>query len=348
MTSEKKISPAQLMILLVLARVMHTMIFRSERFGTGVPMMLGLLLSTAIEAVLALPAVIYFTCGGADPAEYLAGRFGVWLRVLYSGYFAVIGGATAALFTGFLESEFADITRPLIAMALLTAAAAYCSCGGIEGLARAGAVVFWLFAVLFAVMAAVNEGGFDMLNFSPMTSSDMPVFWRYVFENLSSAWWLPMLCALGVHLKKGAAAASFGYLGLKLIITEALLFLITAVLAGYVDVLGYPIFALGAYAKSDFIQRFDAINMLVWAINCVTVTAVYIYIISKPAGSAPPACAVSALAVLLIAAAVYRSGLKFDDPAFLIFKAAGVVILGVLVPSAAGIKLICKKRRNGA
>lgn len=347
MSEKSKISAGQLMLILLLGRIMHTMIFRARDFTTGTPMMLGLLLSTVIEAVAALPAVIYFSRGGTDPADEIGGRFAFWVRAAYSVYFIAIGGATAALFTGFMGAEFPGIVNPYVIIALLCGAAAYCALrGGIEGLARAATVVFWLFAVLFAVMAAVNEGGFEWLNLRPMLTEDVPRFKKYFIESLSSSWWLPMLCALGRHLKSGAAKAAYGYLALKFAIIEALLLLMTLVLWRYVDVLGYPIFALGAYAKSGFIQRFDAINMLVWAINCVTVVGVYVFIGASPSDSPKKGALTAAVVAGVSAAIAYKTGLRFDETWFLWFKSIGVVLLGIVVPTAAAIVFEIKRRRR--
>lgn len=340
----RKISAGQLMLLLFLSRIMHTMIFRAESFASGTPLMLGLLVSTAVEALLAIPLVIYFSKGGADPASELFPSRPRLLKIFYSIYFLVIAGTTVALFTGFLQSEFSNVVSPIFSVLLIFAASAYCASNGVEGLGRAGTVVFWLFAGLFVFMASVNEGGFDLLNIRPMTENDLPPFFEYLADGISSAWWLPMFCALGENLRSGAAKAAYGYLVLKLAVLEALLFLVTIILWRYVDVLGYPIFALGAYAKTDFIQRFDAINMLVWAINCVIVVGTYVFICAK-SSKKPKAGSYAAAALGAgIAFLSYKSGLRFNDGVFLIFKAAGVILLGTAVPAAALIKLGLKRR----
>lgn len=343
MAETKKISAGQFMLLLLLARVMHMMIFRAQEFSSGVAMMLGLLCSTAIEAILAIPAVWYFNSGGPDPVAEIGGKYSTWIKLLYSLYFTVIAAGTVSLFTQFLTSEFSMMVKPLPAIILLVLAAVYCACQGIEGLGRAGAVVFWLFVILFVSMAAVNEGSFEWLNVRPLTAGDSKQFWNYFIETLSSSWWLPMLCALGMHLRSGVIKAAYGYLVLKLIIVEALLLLVTLVLWRYVNVLGYPIFALGAYAKSDFIQRFDAINMLIWAINSVLVVGVYIFISAKPAKNHRPAAIFFAVLTAVCAWLAYKIGLEFDEDWFLMFKMSGVVLLGVVLPAAACVKLIIKR-----
>ncbi len=338
MPKTEKISAGQLMLLLFLSRIMHTMIFRARGFSSGTPLMLGLFCATALEAVAAIPAVLYYSKFGGDPSAELFKSRAIWLRLLYSAYFAVIAGGTVALFTRFLSSEFSKTVSPAIAIILLCAAAAYCASRGIEGLGRAGTVVFWLFAALFVFMALVNKGGFDWLNLRPLTAGDGEKFAEYFFENLSSAWWLPMLCVLGESLNGGAAKAAYGYLALKLAVIEALLLLVTVILWKYVNVIGYPIFALGAYAKSDFIQRFDAINMLVWAINCVLAVGAYLHICAKPFKSPKIFSPIFAAISAIFAFAAYFFGLEFDSAWFLAFKSIGVAALGIAVPGAACIK----------
>lgn len=343
----RKISCWQLMLLLFLARVMHTMIYRFDNFTSGTPIMLGLLVTTAIEAVLCLPAVLYFSQGGTDMSREIAGRRSKLIEFLYSIYFTVIAGGTVALFAVFLHNEFVDTVTPVVAVICLAIAAAYCAILGIEGLARAGTVVFWIFAAFFIWMAVVSEGEFNWLNIRPLIPGDAPQLWSYVLESISSAWWIPMLCILGSHLRGGAWKTAAGFLTLKLVIIEALLFLITLVLWRYTDVLGYPIFALGAYAKSEFIQRFDAINMLVWALNCALVTAVYIFISAKPLGETRTSAVLFAALASAFAIYEYKRGIRFNEPWFLWLKLVGIALLGVVIPIAALTLRIIRKKKGG-
>lgn len=341
MKETPKISAMQLMLLLLLARVMHTMIYRFEDFTSGTPIMLGLLITTAIEGIAALPAVIYYDSGGKSAAAEISGKKKPVLY-LYSFYFTVIAGSTAALFAEFLDREFSETVPPAVAIILIAAVGGYCAYMGIEGLARAGTAVFWLFAALFFVMCAVNEGEFNWLNIRPFMPGDAEKMGNYIVEGLSSSWQLPMLVVLGENLRKGAWRAEYGFLILKLLIIETLLVLVTLVLWGYTGVLGYPIYALGAFAKSDFIQRFDAINMLVWAINCVIVSAVYIFASAKPIKKRLPGTALFAALSAAVALYEYKRGLRYNEPWFLWFKLVGAVVLGVAIPIAA---LIVRKVR---
>lgn len=325
-----KISAAQLAILLFLARLMHTMIFRVTDFDSGTPIMLGLAASTLIEALLMIPAAVYASKSIRGEAALPKP-----VRLLYSLYFTVIAGGTAALFAEFLHREFSGTVPPTAAIILIALAAGYCAYAGIEGIARAGAVVFILFAALFLSMVAVSEGEFNWLNLRPMTRDGLPHFSKYLFESLSSSWQIPMLVLLGSKLRRNPAGAAYGFLALKFLAIETLLLLITLVLWRYVGVLGYPIYALGAFAKSDFIQRFDPINMLVWAINCTLVSALYICISSEPVKSRSKGAVIFSALAAAFALYEYKRGLRYDETWFLVFKLLGVLILGTVVPLCA-------------
>lgn len=344
---ESKISPWQFMTLLLLVRIMHSMIYQSSDFQGGTPILLALLCATLVEAVCAVPAVVYFQKGGQDPALEICGKRAWMIRLLYSLYFLVIAGGTVSLFAHFLESQFVETVFPLAAVIFLCVAAAYCAFLGIEGVARAGTVVFWMFVILFVSMAAVSEGSFDWLNMQPLGAGDGRRFMQYFLESLSSSWWLPMFCILGVHLRKKPIGVAYGYLFLKLLISAVLIILVTLVLWKYVSVVGYPILALGAYAKSGLIQRFNAINMLIWAINCTLVVAVYVFIMAKPSKKPRPAAALSALAAGGFAYFFYKNGLRFDDGWLMLFKTAGIVLLGIVIPAAALVKLMITRAKEG-
>ncbi len=337
-----KISPTQLLFLMLLARLMHTMIYRFDGFTSGTPIMLGLIAATAIEAVIAFPSVIYYQSGGSSAFSEL-GSLKKPLGYACSAYFAIIAGGTVALFAEFLTTEFPDSVPPYVAIILLFAAACFCAIPGIEGMARAGSVVFWLFAAFFAIMIAVSEGEFNWLNLRPMRAGDLPELRDYVLGAVSSSWQIPMLVILGEHLQKGWGKSFYGFLASKTAIIGALLMLITLVLWRYVGVLGYPIYALGAYAKSNFIQRFDAINMLIWALNCAIVTAVYIFICSKPTEKRTSGALFFAALAAVVAVYEYRRGLRYNETWFLIFKLSGVLIFGFLLPLTALIIKSVKK-----
>lgn len=341
-----KISAGQMYVLLLLARIMHTMIFHARSVKIGTPVMLTLALTTVLELLLAIPALILFRDGGCDAAREIAGesKAAFVIRLAYTAYFLFISSGTLMYFAEFIRIEFQNVAPPAAVAIVLAAAAAYCAYLGIEGIARAGTVVLWAFLILFITMAAVSEGEFDTLNLLPVTQDDFPKMLEYAIRDLSSSWWLPMLICLGPYLKDGVKKTVFGYLISKLIILETLMLLVTLVLWSFVDVIGYPMLALGAYAKTDFIQNFDAINMFVWCLNCVIVNGAYLFISAKTFGQKHRLTAVLACGAAAAAGAIisFENNFSYNDGLTFAIKLIGIVLLGTAVPAAA---ITARKRR---
>ncbi len=345
-----KISSGQMFILLILARIMHTMVFHSADFSVGTYMLPTLIVTTLIEAALSLPALILID-GGSDIIRELSHgskKCYTLLRLLYSLYFLYIATGTIKYIAEFMHTQFRRVISPIAVIVILAVAAAYCAHLGIEALARAGTVVFWIFIALFISMALVSEGTFNMSNLTPISGNDFPAMLDYAVRDLSSGWWLPMLVVLGTHLngsKDGAKKAACGYLIFKLIMLEVLAVLIILVLGKFADILGYPLLALGAYARTVFVQSFDAVNMFVWCMNAVLVCGVYLFIATDElTGKKQTAGELSAMIVTAIAAiAAYNLDLDFNGEVAMLIKTAGIILLGVLLPLVLMIEREVKK-----
>lgn len=334
-----KISPGQMFILLILARIMHTMVFHSADFSVGTFMLPTLVVTTLLEAALSLPALILIDGGTNIIRELSSGKKWLYalLRTLYSLYFLYIATGTIKYIAEFMQDEFARVISPVAVVLILALAAAYCAHLGIEALARAGTVVFWIFIALFISMASVSQGTFHPENLTPITESDFPAILDYAARDLSSSWWLPMLVALGTHLnrsKDGARKAAMGYLGFKLIMLEVLTILIIIVLGKFSDILGYPLLALGAYARTVFIRSFDAVNMFVWCMNAALVCGVYLFIATDGLkGRKRTIGELSALIVTAVAGIVaFNLDLDFNGEVAMVLKTAGILLLGVILP----------------
>lgn len=326
-------------IILILARIMHTMVFHSAEFSVGSFMFPTLIITTLLEAALSLPALILVD-GGSDIVKEISGSSKaayVFLRLLYSLYFLYIATGTIKYIAEFMHDEFRKVISPVAVIIILASVAAYCAHLGIEALARAGTVVFWIFIALFISMAAVSEGTFNTANLTPITGNDFPAMLDYAIRDLSSGWWLPMLVILGGHLngeKDGAKKAAAGYLSFRLIMLEVLALLVILVLGRFSDILGYPLLALGAYARTVFVRSFDAVNMFVWCMNAALVCGVYLFIATDGLKGKKHGSGVLAAMIVTATAAIfaYRSDFDFNGVVAMIVKTAGILLLGVILP----------------
>ena len=326
-------------IILILARIMHTMVFHSAEFSVGSFMLPTLVITTLLEAALSLPALILID-SGSDIVKDISGNSKavyVTLRLLYSLYFLYIATGTIKYIAEFMHDEFQRVISPVAVIIILSVAAAYCAHLGIEALARAGTVVFWIFIALFISMAAVSEGTFNASNLTPITGNDFPTMLDYAVRDLSSGWWLPMLVILGGHLngkKDGAKKAVAGYLFFKLTMLEVLALLVILVLGKFSDILGYPLLALGAYARTVFVRSFDAVNMFVWCMNAALVCGVYLFIATDDLKGKKRSFGELAAMIVTATAAIfaYRANLDFNGDIAMVIKTAGILLLGVILP----------------
>lgn len=346
-----KISSLQMYAILILARIMHTMIYFTDVNEAGTGLMAALLITTLIEVLAAAPLISYIQNGGADIAADLSGDrqgkspIAKLIRLGYAAFFLFISSGTLMYFAEFLEEEFEDIANPYIVIILLAVVSCYCARLGIEGIARSGVIILGIVLVLVVLMAAVSEGDFDTLNIEPITLSSFPGMLDYAVKDITSAWWLPMFAALAPHLRGSAKKTAAAYLISKLLILETLLLLVILMLWNFVGVIGYPILALGAYAKTDFIQHFDAINMFVWTLNCIIVNGAYIFIASDSRQKRPGSLGTAAAGLIVAVAAgiSYNLGLSYQSSIATVIKLCGIIGLGIILPAAA---ILVKKIRS--
>lgn len=327
MATKPKIGSGQLFALLVLTRLMYTMLYRTESFSSGAPLLLGQLIATAIETVVCIPAFI-FSRKGISISEVAVRPKTV--GIAYSVYFTLIYSFTLCDFVRFLHSEFSKVATPLVAAFALGIACIYCACMGIEGLARGASVTFVCVLLLVGGMIVLSDGTPNTLYLQPYTNADVKTMLDYILEDLSVNRMPVMLVVLSGNLRKSGIKSGVGYLVFKLTFTCGLIYAVTVILWRYVNIPSYPILALGAYAKTDFIRRFDSLNMFFWTLNCVLTGGVYLHCGANEF-SRPYVIAIGIIGTALGLAGFYLS-FPTDDTAFRWINIALIALLGVAMP----------------
>lgn len=338
MSDKPKIGTGQLFALLALSQIMYTMLYRTQTFSSGMPLMLGQLIVTAIEALLCIPVLI-FSARGVSVTDALGGKLSCIAKALYSIYFTLAFASLVSDFTGFIYSEFPDVAYFLLAAAVIAIACTYCAYLGIEGLARAASVVFVIVIILVAAMTFLSDGRPNSLYLQPMTNSDSRDMLNYIAKELSVNHPLVMLAVLSGNIraeKKSGIKAGIGYLLFKLVFTECLIYAVTVILWRYVNIPGYPILALGAYAKTDLIRRFDSINMFVWTLNCALTGGGYIICGTLPFNK-KSVIAVGGIG-LCLGLGLFCGTVATDSGIIAWVNISLMVLLGTLLPIVALIK----------
>lgn len=328
MEKTTKISAGQAFVLLFMSRVMYMMLFKTSRFDSGTPYMLTQLLATMVECLAVLPVVALF-----NTEKQLGINENKMFTKLENGlfciYFLFISVSELVRFAAFIHQGFSEVLKPWAVVLIISAVSCYCALGGIESLARVGTVVLWIFLGFFLLLQVINDGKPDFLNVTPVTVNDLPTMLDYCIDTLSSNWWLPLLVSIRPYLRKGIGRAAFGFLLAKFIMVEVLILLVTLILWRFFAAANYPMLALGSYARTEFIQHFGAINMLVWSLNCILVNGVYLFTSARGKKFFIPVfAAVSALAAIIC----HNYALPFDSSPIIAVKLIGIVLLGIILP----------------
>ncbi len=331
-TKSKIIGTGQLFCLLVLSRILYSMLYHTEDFASGTPLMWAQLIATGAELILAIPMLLFIT-KGREIGEAISDKRWVQMgiRGLYSIYFILLLANMLADFAVFMAQSFDRIGSPWVIALVLSGAVGYISALGIQGIGRAAGVVFWIVLLFVGSMALLSEGEMHLEYLTPMKSDEMPYALAYGLEELSSNWWLPMAVCLAEHIKSDSWKAGLGYLLFKLAFVEGLIFLVTVILWRYMNVAEYPILALGSYARTDFIQQFDGVNLFVWTLNACVVGGGFCFSASKIGRGRLWAYGTAALSFGLAVAVLYGV-IPFPDT---LIRLIGAVALGSILPLVA-------------
>ena len=68
---------------------------------------------------------------------------------------------------------------------------------------------------------------------------------------------------------------------MKLVVLEVIVFIYTTLLGDYIKLARIPIFVVGSYSKTKFIERFDALYMLEWTLCAALTVGLFIFLASK-------------------------------------------------------------------
>lgn len=334
MENTKKIGWGQLLLLLLMCRVFTLMTFSQHTGDTLTVRMTAAVISTAIQAVLLIPAVLLrdSVTRAAMGRSRAAGVFAAVLYLLFF-LFYTLGGVMR--FRGFLSDRFFRDSGGILWLAVLLAVCAYCARLGTEALGRSGVLLFWLFAAALVIMTISSAGDFDMTNLifgEPVSDSLFPA----VAEDLSRNGEICAAVLLAGHVRSGLRCGVYGLLASKLILIEAVILLITAVLGDFAMYTDYPFLTVGTFNGMDggFIQRGDALYLIVWTVTAVVNVSLFLHISAELIEDIFPkfrfGASVSAAVVFLAAAVLTLTGASVPESP--VFSACAVAVFAGVIP----------------
>jgi hypothetical protein len=147
---------------------------------------------------------------------------------------------------------------------------------GVEGISRSSGAIFVILIIMLVIMAFTSFHSIDTVNFylSKSKGQLLPA----VRDELARNGEIVALCFLCKFVPKKFGRSVAGYLVGKILIIEAVLLLIQGVLGDFAALTDYPFLAVGAYAGVNFLQRTDAIYLIVWTMTAVLKNALFLCI----------------------------------------------------------------------
>ena len=273
-----KISSWQLLLLLFLSRLFMTITFFSLDDSDSASIILPFAASVLVEVILFIPAILLYKIHPNENVIISAFKvnkaLGIILICIYSIFLTFMVFKTVRFFLYFFETEFSALLPIVWVGVILIAASIYVAYLGIEAAARSAAVVFGLFIVMLLIVIFATADDFELSNYYtvPLTSNRL---FQGILDGISRSDETVILILITPYLKEKICRAIYGYLGLKLVFIEGIIICCMLLLGGYMIASPFSFFTMCQYAKTAFIERLDAVYLIVWTLMGVIKLSMY-------------------------------------------------------------------------
>lgn len=349
--TKRYIGWGQFLLLLFMCRVFTLMTFVPfAQDGGGLSLRLtAAAVSTAIQAVLLIPVVMLKK--SATGAVLEKNRVcGAVAAALYLLFFLFYTANSLLHFQSFLSARFFPYADSLLWIAVMLAVCVYCACLGTEALGRSAVLLFWLFILTLIAMGVSSAGEADPANlyFAPLKSDGL---FRAVIDDLSRNGEICAAAFLAGRVRPteqtvsdgkkrgGLRCGVYGLLASKLVLAEAVMLTVAAVLGDFASLTDYPFLALGTFGGERFIQRGDSLYLIVWTVTAVLNVSLFLHIAAELFGEVFPkmrfGTAVSAVLVFGIVLVPAMSGNSFSGLYSTVCSGWSVILLAGIIPLAA-------------
>lgn len=273
-----KISSWQLLLLLFLSRLFTTITFFSLEDEATASLILPFAVSVLVEIILFVPAILLYKKYPKENAVTSAFKvnkiFGIILICIYSLFLVFMIFKTVRFFLYFFETSFPDLIPVVWVGIMLLAASVYVAYLGIEAAARSAAVVFGLFIVMLLIVIPATASDFEISNYYTVPISSDSLL-QGVLDGISRSDEIVILILIMPYLREKLGKAVYGFLGLKLVFIEGIIICCMLLLGGYMIASPFSFFTMCRYAKTAFIERLDAVYLVVWTLMGVIKLSLY-------------------------------------------------------------------------
>lgn len=339
MEEKQIISRGQLLLTLLVCRAFTLMtfvplIFEEASFTTRLA---AAAISTAVQAVLVIPIVL-LNRSGLSVTELAMSRskaFGIIAAALYLLFFLFHTANSLLHFQSFLSARFFKGADSILWILVILAICVYCGCLGIEALGRSSVLLFWIFIAAFGVMLIYSAKEFDPVNIRYDKNFGNGLF-AAVMDDLARNGEICALAFLSKHVKEKFRCGVYGLLAAKLVLVEAVMVTITAVLGEFARLTDYPFLTLGTFGGARFIQRGDSLYLVVWTITAVINSALFLHIAGGLIGEILPKIkfrtSIAAALVFVLLLIFTLSGASFNGVYSLLCSGYSVAFLTGVIP----------------
>lgn len=285
----KKISSAQLVVLLFVTRAFLSMTYGVAENGINIVLcMISILVSTAVQVLMITPPLI--ACEKNPDKDFLqlaylkSPNLGRILSVCYGAYFIFEACRNMGIFSYFLKNQFLDYLPVPILIIALVAASVYGAGMGLQAIARTSVAAVVLFVAIFLIIIFGVTGEYDFYNIqlaTPVSLNPMASFIKDVSDKIGRSTELVAFVFLIPYVNRKKAASAFTYLGIKLVFMELIVFYSALILGEYAENLSLPFYTLSTYAKTSIVERYDSIYMGVWTVGSFVKTVLLMYLAGK-------------------------------------------------------------------
>lgn len=335
MEKTQKIGWGQFLLLLLMCRVFTLMTF-VPMAGSGnlTVQMTAAAISTVVQAVLLIPIVLLKK--SVTETALAKNRFcGTVTAAAYLLFFLFYAVNSLTHFQKFLSARFFRDSGSVVMLAVLLGICVYCACLGTEALGRSGALLFWIFLAALIIMILYSAQDFDMTNLIFGKIEENTIL-TAVMDDLARNGEICAAAFLAKHVRDKLRCGVYGLLASKLILIEAVTLLIAAVLGDFARLTDYPFLTVGTFGGTGFIQRGDALYLIVWTVTAVINISLFLHISAGLMREVFPkikfSTSIAAVIVFAAAAALTLTGRELSERNFRAVSGCSVIILTGVIP----------------
>jgi len=281
-----KISLSQLVVLLVISRMFAMFTYKPTDYNlSAVAAGIAVALSVVINILVFLPSLAVlkrFDGRNVSDSAYIAlgsgGKIFSFLSLAVCLFLAI---ECLTQFEVFMTSTIYMTASPLFFIIPMVLAAVYISRLGVESVARLasfvfGGLIFTVLAILIAVSPEINtvwvEGA---------SGSDLPAFFRFLLENISSTTEIIPFMILASNTKGDLKRGAVSFCIIIGVLFQLISFLTFAVLGNYRETVMFPFYTVAAMAESTLTERFNSAYTALWVFMAVIRLCLYLLAAAK-------------------------------------------------------------------